>query len=145
MRARRPRLDAAARARHAAARPRIAEPHLADYSLESLAAWLGVEITDRHSALGDARAAARIFHALVPKLRESGIRTLAEAAQACRSDQVIEEQHRAGWSEAGAIARCDEPRELPHRQLSLPPSHRRHHGAPARFIAPKRRSAPLAE
>ena len=32
----------------------IAEPDLAGYSLESLAAWLGVEIADRHSALGDA-------------------------------------------------------------------------------------------
>ena len=39
----------------------IAEPALADYSLESLAAWLGLEITDRHSALGDARAAAQSF------------------------------------------------------------------------------------
>ena len=81
----------------------IAEPELADYSLESLAAWLGLEITDRHSALGDARAAARIFQALVPKLRERGIRTLAEAMRACRSlTRVLEQHHRAGWSETGA-------------------------------------------
>ena len=48
----------------------VAEPDLAGYSLDSLAAWLGVEITDRHSALGDALACARIFLALLPKLRK---------------------------------------------------------------------------
>ena len=79
----------------------IAEPALADYSLESLASWLGVEISDRHSALGDARAAAHVFHALLPKLRDRNIRTLAEAARACRSlTSVLDQQHRAGWTEA---------------------------------------------
>src|SRR3990172_8081028 len=63
----------------------VAEPDLADYSLDSLAAWLGVEITDRHSALGDALACARIFLALLPKLRGGRIRTLAEAERACRA------------------------------------------------------------
>ena len=101
----------------------IAEPALADYSLESLASWLGVEISNRHSALGDARAAAHVFHALLPKLRDKNIRTLAEAARACRSlTSVLDQQHRAGWTEAvpanddaaagGAGA---------HRQLSVPP------------------------
>ncbi len=79
----------------------IVEPALADYSLESLAAWLGLEIKDRHTALGDARTAAQIFQALVPKLRKSNIRTLAEAARACRSlTKVLDEHHRAGWAEA---------------------------------------------
>jgi CBS domain-containing protein len=52
----------------------IVEPSLAGYSLDSLAAWLGVDATGRHSALGDALTAARIFVALVPKLREGNIR-----------------------------------------------------------------------
>ena len=55
---------------------RVVEPALADYSLEGLAAWLGVEITGRHSALGDATATAKLFCGLVPRLRERGIRTL---------------------------------------------------------------------
>ena len=79
----------------------VAEPNLAEYTLESLAAWLGIEIKDRHSALGDALTAARIYTALVPKLREGGIRTLGEAMQACRAlIDVLDEQHRAGWVEA---------------------------------------------
>lgn len=78
----------------------IVEPSLADYSLDSLASWLGVTIADRHSAVGDALTAGRIFVALVPKLREVKIRTLAEAEAACgRLTAVLEEQHRAGWVE----------------------------------------------
>ena len=79
----------------------IAEPNLADYSLDATAAWLGIEPGDRHTALGDAVTAARIFVALVPKLRDRGIRTLAEAEQACRSlSDVLTRQHQAGWREA---------------------------------------------
>jgi CBS domain-containing protein len=81
----------------------VAEPDLAGYSLDNLAAWLGVETADRHSALGDAVIAARVFLALLPKLRETGIRTLAEADRACRAlTNVLEEQHRAGWIEPTA-------------------------------------------
>lgn len=78
----------------------IAEPNLAGYTLENLAAWLGVDITDRHSARGDALACARVFLAMLPKLREGGIRTLAEAERACRAlTDVLDEHHRAGWIE----------------------------------------------
>src|SRR5262245_50608745 len=45
---------------------KIAAPRLADHTLEHLAAWLAVEIAGRHSAVGDAMTAARIFFALVP-------------------------------------------------------------------------------
>lgn len=77
-----------------------ANPHLPDYSLEALASWLGVELTSRHQALGDARAAADIFLALVPHLAERGIRTLAEAERAClQLTEQLETHHRAGWSE----------------------------------------------
>ena len=34
----------------------VASPGLADYSLDTLASWLGVSVTGRHSALGDAQA-----------------------------------------------------------------------------------------
>ena len=79
----------------------VAEPNLASFTLEGLSSWLGFEIKDRHSALGDAVATARVFSALVPKLREGGIRTLGEAAEACRAlTHVLDAQHRAGWHEA---------------------------------------------
>jgi CBS domain-containing protein len=77
----------------------IAAPELAGYSLESLAAWLGVTIANRHSALGDAETTARIFLALLPKLRDVGIRTLAEAERACHAmTEALDIQHRAGFA-----------------------------------------------
>ena len=116
----------------------VAEPDLAGYSLDSLAAWLGVEITDRHSALGDALACARIFLALLPKLREGGIRTLAEAERACRAlTDVLDQQHRAGWVEAvGAPSRTDTERTL-RRIDSYPYRHRIRDimRSPPRFVA----------
>ncbi len=51
-------------------------------SLESLCDWLGVPIVDRHTALGDAKAAAGIWTELIPLLRKKGIRTLGEALTA---------------------------------------------------------------
>ena len=73
----------------------IAAPELAGYTLEKLA-WLGVEVADRHSALGDAATTARVFLALVPKLRDHGIRTIAEAERACLAlTSVLDDQARA--------------------------------------------------
>ena len=92
----------------------IAAPELAGYTLEKLAAWLGVEVADRHSALGDAATTARVFLALVPKLRDHGIRTIAEAERACLAlTSVLDDQARAGWIEAvEAPARADAERTL---------------------------------
>ena len=59
-------------------------PNLPGFSIEHLAAWLALEVEKRHSALGDALTTARIFAALVPHLRERGVRTLAEAEAVCR-------------------------------------------------------------
>jgi len=61
---------------------RIVNPALPDFSLDVVAGWLGVGIEGRHSALGDAKATARIFLALIPLLRRAGIRTLADANRA---------------------------------------------------------------
>ena len=60
------------------------KPTLPGFSIEHLAAWLNLDVEDRHSALGDALTTARIFTALVPLLRERGVRTLAEAETVCR-------------------------------------------------------------
>ncbi len=53
--------------------------------LESICGALGIEITGRHSAIGDAVAAAEAFVALIPQLRARGIRTLAELEAAARA------------------------------------------------------------
>ncbi|MCK1515368.1 CBS domain-containing protein [Bradyrhizobium sp. 190] len=92
----------------------IAAPELAGYTLEKLADWLGIDAADRHSALGDAVTTARIFVALVPKLREHGIRTVAEAERACRAlTAVLDDQVRSGWIEAvDATARVDAEQTL---------------------------------
>ena len=66
---------------------RIIAPPLPDFSLDKVAAWLGIGIRDRHTALGDAAVTGEIFLALLPRLRDRGIRTLAEAEAACRSQQ----------------------------------------------------------
>ena len=85
----------------------VAEPNLGGYTLEHLASWLGVTIEARHSALADAVITAKIFLALLPKLREGNIRTLAEAEKACLAlTGVLDEQHRAGWEHAVAPPRA---------------------------------------
>ncbi len=79
---------------------RIAYPTLANYDLETLAAQLGLDVKDRHTAIGDARTTAAIFRALVPKLRTGGIRTLAEAERAsCNFSGVMLRAQEQGWLE----------------------------------------------
>jgi CBS domain-containing protein len=62
----------------------IAAPTLSQFDLDRICAWLGITIEARHTAMGDALAAARAFVALIPHLRERGVRTLAEAEAASR-------------------------------------------------------------
>jgi DNA polymerase-3 subunit epsilon/CBS domain-containing protein len=116
----------------------VAAPDLASYALESLAAWLDVEAAGRHSALGDAAIAGRIFLALLPRLREGGIRTLAEAERACSAlTEAVDKQHRAGWVEpAGAGGALDDG-SAAMRVDSYPYRHRVRDvmSAPAKFAA----------
>ncbi len=53
--------------------------------LDSICSALGIQIDGRHSAIGDAMAAAQAYIALIPHLRARGIRTLAEVEAAARS------------------------------------------------------------
>ena len=73
-------------------------PNLPDFSLDTIASWAKVDIHNRHSALGDAIATAAIFVALIPRLREIGIRTLAELERACErfSESTLREAQ-IGW------------------------------------------------
>ena len=73
---------------------------LVDLGLESLANRFGValDVEARHHALGDALAAARIFSALIPRLREADVRTLGEAAAfAARRPDLVRREVEAGW------------------------------------------------
>lgn len=62
----------------------VAFPNLPAYTLETIAKRCGVELGDRHRALGDAVSCGRLFAALAPHLREKGVRTLGEAIAATR-------------------------------------------------------------
>jgi len=59
-------------------------PRQESHSLEAIAARLGVAISGRHSALGDALVAAEIFLKLIPLLEARGIRTLRQALEAAQ-------------------------------------------------------------
>ncbi|HMQ58047.1 MAG TPA: DUF294 nucleotidyltransferase-like domain-containing protein, partial [Rhizobiaceae bacterium] len=78
----------------------LANPAMQDYSLDGIARWLGVSTEGRHNAVSDARIAGEVFLALVPHLTERGIRTLAEAENACSQlTETLKRHHGAGWSE----------------------------------------------
>jgi DNA polymerase III epsilon subunit family exonuclease len=53
-------------------------PEWRDVALEALAARLGVAVTGRHTAEGDARAAGDLLPALLPELVARGFRTVPE-------------------------------------------------------------------
>ncbi|MGI9449707.1 MAG: exonuclease domain-containing protein, partial [Geminicoccaceae bacterium] len=99
----------------------LLSPKLPSTSLDTVAAWLGIEIRNRHQALGDALLAAEIYLALLPRLRSKGVFTLAEAERSCLAlTSNVEKEAWAGWQ--GAVA----PRaERSQRQIdSFPYRHR---------------------
>lgn len=63
---------------------KVLNPPLPNTALDTAAQWLMLEPDGRHSGLGDARLTARLYLALLPMLRDKGIRTLGEAMAACR-------------------------------------------------------------
>ncbi len=100
----------------------LLKPNLPDFSLDTIASWLGVEITARHTALGDAITTAKVFVELIPRLREAGIRTLAEAERACeRFAETSAQEARIGWLDPQAARRR---REALARIDSFPYRHR---------------------
>lgn len=62
---------------------RLVTPTLAHDGLPQLCEWLGLGCKALRSASGDAAATAIVFAALAPRLKERGIRTVAEAMTAC--------------------------------------------------------------
>ena len=85
---------------------RLVAPELPNQSLELAAKWLDVEVGERHRALGDAETAARIFQALLPRLRDKGVVTLAQAERVCRGlTAQLEGEARAGWHDVARDGR----------------------------------------
>ncbi len=65
-------------------------PHQEDKSLEGIAGRLGINVTGRHTALGDALTTAELFLALVPQLAERHIHTLDDARALCENSPFAE-------------------------------------------------------
>jgi DNA polymerase-3 subunit epsilon len=60
----------------------VVHPNQDDHSLEVIAGRLGVEIHDRHTAMGDALITGEIFLKLIPLLESMGLRTLKAVREA---------------------------------------------------------------
>lgn len=61
----------------------LVHPHQQAQSLEAIAKRLGITVSGRHTALGDALITAQVFLALIPLLAERNIYTLEQARSAC--------------------------------------------------------------
>ena len=60
----------------------VIHPAQASHRLEAICARMGVSLTGRHTAMGDAIATGEVFLRMLPLLADMGIRTLGEARRA---------------------------------------------------------------
>lgn len=69
------------------------DPSSQDHSLEAVAARFGVSISGRHTALGDAMAAAEIFVQMLPRLEAHGVKTVKQARRTARRAHFLRRLH----------------------------------------------------
>ena len=62
----------------------VTQPNETSHALEAIAARLGVTVSARHSAAGDALTTAQVFLKLLPLLRERQVVTLGQAREAAK-------------------------------------------------------------
>ncbi len=62
----------------------VAHPNQKDHTIEGVAGRMGIRVTGRHTALGDALVTAEILLKLIPLLAQRGIVTLKDARQASK-------------------------------------------------------------
>lgn len=80
------------------------DPEAREFGLDVLAARLGVPVTDRHHALGDALVTAEVFARLIPRLAEAGIRTLGDAEARSNAQTRIRARHAdQGWYDTNSV------------------------------------------
>ena len=65
-------------------RSSVVHPNEPSHDLEAIAARLGVAVSGRHTAVGDALVTAEVFLRLLPFLRQQGILTLGQAREAAQ-------------------------------------------------------------
>ncbi len=63
----------------------LLELELPDFSLETVAESLGIDVRGRHRAVPDALLTANVLVELIPRLRLAGIQTFAQAERSCAS------------------------------------------------------------
>lgn len=75
------------------------KPRVAHITLEHIAEEFSVALDGRHSATGDAEAAAGIWQRMLPALGRISIATLGDARRLMqRQRDLLHRQERAGWS-----------------------------------------------
>ena len=63
----------------------VLRPDIDNWTMESVAKWLSVNVEDRHRALADAKLTAEIYCRLLPLLQDAGITTVGEARRICQT------------------------------------------------------------
>jgi DNA polymerase III subunit epsilon len=72
-------------------------------NLEGLTDYLGVDIQDRHNALGDSLMEAETLACLLPRLEDKGIVTYGDAkAFSQKAKRILEGQKQSGWYDDSA-------------------------------------------
>jgi len=72
-------------------------------NLEGLTQYLGVDVSDRHNALGDSLVEAETLACLLPRLKDKGIVTYGDAtAFSQKAKRILDGQKRSGWYDDSA-------------------------------------------